>query len=107
MNYSINWDEIEGKELIKGFHAKMVHMETMTIILFDIEKGSVLPEHHHIHEQTSNVLEGELQLNIAGQTIVGKPGTIVTIPTNVPHSAVALTDCKVIDVFSPVREDYK
>jgi quercetin dioxygenase-like cupin family protein len=29
------------------------------------------------------------------------------IPSNTPHSAIAKADCKAIDVFSPVREDYK
>ena len=107
MSYGINWEDLESKELVKGFHAKIVHMENMTIIRFDIEKGSVLPEHHHVHEQTSNVLRGELQLTIDGTQVVGIPGQLVVIPSNVPHSAIALTDCQVIDVFSPIREDYK
>ena len=106
MNYEINWDDLESKELVKGFHAKIVHMKNMTIILFDIEQGSVLPEHHHVHEQTSSVLRGELKLNIDGTTVVGKPGNVIVIPSNVSHSAVAITDCQVIDVFSPIREDY-
>ena len=44
--------------------------------------------------------------------IGGKPysltaGMYQVIPSNMPHSAIAATDCKAIDVFSPVREDYK
>ena len=55
MNYAINWRDIESKELVKGIHARIVHMEQMTIIRFDIEKGSVLPEHHHVHEHSLSV----------------------------------------------------
>jgi hypothetical protein len=34
-------------------------------------------------------------------------GSVHVIPSLVPHSALALTDCKVIDSFSPARDDYR
>jgi quercetin dioxygenase-like cupin family protein len=54
-----------------------------------------------------NVISGKLQLTIGNETRVLEPGTVGVIPENVPHTATAVTDCKVIDVFYPVREDYK
>ncbi|MFZ3274345.1 MAG: cupin domain-containing protein, partial [Lutibacter sp.] len=68
---------------------------------------SLLPEHAHIHEQTTQVIEGKLELVIDGVTTVLEPGMIANIPSNVIHSGKALTNCKVTDVFSPTREDYK
>ena len=82
-------------------------MENMTIAYWDIKQGSVLPEHSHPHEQTTNVISGTLEMTIDGSTKPVKFGEVVAIKSNVIHSGTALTDCVVIDVFSPVREDYK
>ncbi|MGF1923443.1 MAG: cupin domain-containing protein, partial [Bacteroidia bacterium] len=59
------------------------------------------------HEQITEVREGEFQLTFAGETKIYKPGMIAVIPPHVEHSGVALTDCKLLDIFLPVREDYK
>jgi quercetin dioxygenase-like cupin family protein len=75
--------------------------------LVELEKGSVVPMHSHIHEQITFILEGQLDMVIAGQDYSLTAGTYHIIHSNVPHSAVAITDCRVIDTFSPVREDYK
>ena len=100
-------DDIPEKEIVPGFYAKFIHTESMTIAFVRITKGSVLPEHFHVHEQVTNVLEGELEMTMDGQTQLCTKGMSVTIPSNLPHSAVAKTDCLVLDVFNPVREDYK
>ncbi len=66
-----------------------------------------LTEHSHMHEQVAQVLKGRFQLTIDGNLIELEPGKVVVIPSNTKHSGVALTDCTLLDVFSPVREDYK
>jgi quercetin dioxygenase-like cupin family protein len=60
-----------------------------------------------MHEQTTQVTEGKLEMTIDGVTQILEPDMITLIPSNVIHSARALTDCKVTDIFFPVREDYK
>lgn len=102
-----NLDQIPSREIIKGFQVKFIHTEQVTIGFVDIESGSRLPEHQHIHEQTTTVLEGKLELTIDGQVCILEAGQAVVIPSNVRHSAFAHMDCKAMDVFSPVREDYK
>ena len=99
--------KIEPKEIIKGFKGRFVHAENFTISFWEIDADSILPEHNHIHEQTTQVIEGELEMTIDGVTKVFKPGMIAIIPSNIVHSGKALTDCKVTDIFCPVREDYK
>jgi quercetin dioxygenase-like cupin family protein len=54
-----------------------------------------------------NVLAGTLDLVVDGQTTRLTPGMAFVIPPNVPHSGRAITACRVLDVFSPVREDYR
>ena len=98
---------IEPKEIIKGFNGRFFHTNSFTIAFWEIEEGAILPEHSHIHEQSTQVIEGKLELLIDGVTTVLIPGMIANIPSNVIHSGKALTKCKVTDVFSPTREDYK
>ncbi len=99
--------QIEPKELIKGFRGRFVHTENATLAFWEIEEGAVLPEHSHFHEQTACVLEGCFELTIAGETRAYEPGVLAVIPSNAVHSGRALTDCKILDVFCPVREEYR
>jgi len=102
-----NISDIPERLLIKGITGRYVHTKTNTFGFVEIEKGAILPEHSHFHEQTTQIIEGKLEMVIGGETKILKPGMFTIIPSNVPHSAVALTDCKVTDSFCPAREDYK
>ncbi|MBI1781548.1 MAG: cupin domain-containing protein, partial [Sphingobacteriales bacterium] len=53
------------------------------------------------------ILEGELEMTIGGEVMVLKKGMVHVIPPNVLHSAVAHVDAKVVDFFSPARDDYR
>ncbi|MFH4964948.1 cupin domain-containing protein [Gaetbulibacter sp. M235] len=99
--------EIKELELANGLKGRYFHTDFMTIGFVDIKKGAILPAHSHFHEQTTQVTEGKLEMTINGVTQILEPGIITLIPSNVVHSARALTDCKVTDIFCPVREDYK
>ncbi len=102
-----NVSNIPEKELFEGLRARFIHTENVTIGHVTIDKGAVLPEHAHIHEQITHIVAGELEMTVNNQTNVLSAGMSVTIPSNVIHSAKALTNCQVIDTFCPVREDYK
>ena len=99
--------DIEQKEVFRGFKGRFIHMERFTIAFWEIEADSELPLHSHIHEQTTEIIEGELEMTCNGVTKVYKPGEIITIPSNVEHSGKAITKCQLTDIFCPVREDYK
>jgi quercetin dioxygenase-like cupin family protein len=100
-------EDIREKELVPGFTARLVHTDEMTIGHVQAQRGSVLPEHQHPHQQVTNVISGKLSMTVDGKTKICEAGDAVVIPGNTPHSAEALTDCYLIDVFHPVREDYK
>jgi quercetin dioxygenase-like cupin family protein len=101
-----NMKEFTAKIPFPGFELKFIHGENITSAHWQIDEGSLLPEHSHPHEQFSFVLEGKLELVIDGKTHLMVPGKVVVIAGNVLHSGKALTDCKVLDVFSPVRKDF-
>ena len=107
MDAFIDISALPTHDMISGFQARFIHSESMTISYWDVKKGSKLPEHRHHHEQISQVIEGKFELTIDGKSMVMEPGKAAIIPSNIPHSGVAFTDCKVMDIFSPVREDYK
>ncbi|MBL7744887.1 MAG: cupin domain-containing protein [Chitinophagaceae bacterium] len=98
---------IPPKELVPGITGHYAHGTNMTFGYVEIKAGSDLPAHHHPHEQITYILEGRLDMVIGGKPVSLTAGMYYVIPSNVPHGAVAKTDCKVIDVFNPVREDYK
>jgi quercetin dioxygenase-like cupin family protein len=95
------------REVFPGFHGRFVHSERMTFAYWRIEPGAEVPEHDHPHEQVVNVLEGELALTVAGEEHVLHAGDVMAIPGGVNHAARALGATRVLDVFSPVREDYR
>lgn len=102
----IKLDDIKPKEIAKGFFGRFIHTQNTTIAYWDIKQGSTIPVHHHVHEMTVNVISGKLQLTVGDETQVLEAGTVGVIPSNIPHTATAITDCRIIDVFHPVRTDY-
>ena len=99
-------NDVKGKVIVPGLYGRFVHGESMTLSFVDIEKGSALPEHKHPQEQITYILEGELEMVIGGEKMLLTQGMYHVIPSNTPHSAFAHTECKVLDAFHPVREDY-
>ena len=107
MNYFTTLNGSEPKEIIPGFFARFLHTENISIVFWEAKAGSTFPEHSHIHEQIATIQEGKFQLTINGETKILEEGVVAVIPSNAKHSGIALTDCKLMDVFYPVREDYR
>ena len=100
-------NSIQSIELFPGFNARIIHTDHVTIAHVKIDAGSPLPEHSHVHEQTIQLMEGTFDFTIDGETKTFHSPTIIVVPSNVKHSGKAVTDCRIIDVFCPVREDFK
>ncbi|MFN4286751.1 MAG: cupin domain-containing protein [Lacibacter sp.] len=100
-------NNIPAKEMRPGFLGRFIHGEKGTLSIFEIKQGSRMDTHQHEHEQITYLVEGEMEMNIGGVDYVLTAGCFHVIPSNVPHSAYARTDVKVMDFFSPAREDYK
>jgi quercetin dioxygenase-like cupin family protein len=85
----------------------MIHTDAMTLAYVDVDEGADLPEHAHVHEQVLNMLEGRFELTVEGNPHILEAGDVFAIPSNAPHSGRALTKCRILDVFHPVREDFR
>lgn len=103
----VSFGDLDRSEEMPGYLGAFVHGDDVTVANWSVEAGAAFPEHSHPHEQVSIVVKGEFELTIDGETDVLRPGRIAVIPSNSPHSGEARTDCEIIDVFSPVREDYR
>ena len=94
-------------EVIKGVHLKtLVHGKQTLMTEVEFEKGAVIPPHRHPHEQTGRLISGQLEFIVDGEKIVANPGDSWNIAGDIEHSATAIEETVVIEVFSPVREDY-
>ena len=98
---------LEPRELVPGHRGRFVHSEHTTHVYWEINAGAVLPEHSHPHEQIANVLEGTYELIVEGESFVLNAGDVLVIPGGATHGGGAKTDCRILDVFSPVREEYR
>jgi len=98
-NYRYAFDGVTYKTLVYG--------DKTSLGEFLLEKGSVVPQHSHPHEQTGYMISGRMTFIIAGEEDHNaEAGDSWSIPGNVEHSVIVHEDAVVIEVFSPVREDY-
>jgi quercetin dioxygenase-like cupin family protein len=98
---------ITPKEIMPGITGYYAHGASLTFGYVELKEGAVVPEHKHVQEQITYILEGQLDMVIDGKPYSMKPGMYHVIGSNVLHSGVAKTAVRVIDAFSPAREDYK
>ena len=107
-DYFCNLEARESKELAPGVFAKTFWGKNMLVSMVEIQPGGIVPDHSHPHEQTGVVITGEVTLVVDGREEILKPGQPYIIPGGVEHRAIAHAGTvTLIDVFSPVREDYQ
>lgn len=99
--------DLEPRELIPGTSVRFIHGGRMTVAHWHFQPGIPLPEHSHPHEQITNITDGEFELTVAGEPFRLQAGEYLVIPPDVVHSGRSITECRIIDVFCPVREDYR
>jgi quercetin dioxygenase-like cupin family protein len=101
-----NWAEVKEEKLNDLLWRRMIHTGAMTIAKLRLGKGVVVPLHHHINEQVTQLETGSLRFEMGGENMVLKAGEALVIPPNVPHLVEALEDSTATDVFTPRREDW-
>ena len=100
------WDRIAAEQLNPKTSRKAIHTENMTIARLELQKGAIVPEHHHVNEQVATVEKGALKFLIEGRELILRSGESLAIPSEVPHAVEALEDSTVLDIFAPRRDDW-
>jgi len=103
----INIDDYDPIELAPGARARTPYGKNVMLSYLELDEGSLIPRHSHPHEQAGMLLSGELELTIGETSRHCKAGDMFIIPPDTPHQARPVNGpAVVLDVFSPVREDY-
>lgn len=103
------WDDMPKESLNPLLDRRLITGERMMLAHVYLKKGCLVPRHSHENEQLTYVLEGALHFWLGedeSEEVVVHAGEVLTIPSNLPHKALALEDTLDVDVFSPPRQDW-
>ena len=100
------WADVANESLTDKIQRRYITTSRLTIAQFALSRGGVVPRHSHEHEQVSCVLSGVLKFVTPDGEVVVHEGESITIAPWVEHQVDVLEDALVIDVFSPVRQDW-
>ena len=104
----IDLKETVKKQLAPGVNLNLAWGDKLMLSVVELEPGSTVPMHSHPHEQAGIVLEGEFDLTIGGETKRVRKGDMYIIPGGVEHAVfTGAVRAIALDIFHPVREDYK
>jgi quercetin dioxygenase-like cupin family protein len=105
----INWDEVPQEQVNPSMKRQIITGEKMMIARMNFKDGFVVPLHHHVHEQITQVVKGSMRFWFGEnkeQVMDLHAGDVVVIPSNVPHEALMIGEVVEIDSWSPPREDW-
>ena len=108
----VAWDDIDREDVTDDIARRLFTGERMMLAHVYLDKGAIVPKHHHDNEQLTWIVSGSLRFWIGDEGEDGyeervvSAGEVMYIPSNVPHRAEALEDTVDVDVFSPPRQDW-
>jgi quercetin dioxygenase-like cupin family protein len=103
------WDDLVAEPLKGSITRRMITGDSMMIAEVRLAKGDFVPMHSHHNEQLTYITQGALHFKLGeaqDREVTVRAGEVLVIPSNTPHSALALEDTIDIDIFSPPREDW-
>jgi unsaturated pyranuronate lyase len=104
---TFNWTSIPEEPLNPLISRRVIHTERMTVCRIRLTKGAVVPRHSHENEQVTMLESGALRFVFDGAEKIIRAGDVLPIPPHAPHRVEALEDSLAVDLFSPVREDWR
>ena len=88
----------------------LANTDNLMLAVIDFHDGPTSepdPPHAHPHEQVSYVVEGEILFFLNDEPTRLVPGDMFTVPPNITHSIQLLTEhVRLVDAFTPIREDF-
>jgi quercetin dioxygenase-like cupin family protein len=82
------------------------HGGNLMMVEVTFATGAVGSEHRHVHEQVCYCLAGEFDFTVEGEKRRLRPGDSVCIPPSALHDTVCLSEGRLLDIFTPQREDF-
>ncbi len=102
--FIVHVDELDSYEIAAGLFFRPLFAENVSLNFVTFPSKSGFPSHVHPEEQISIVRQGAMEFTVGDVTRVVRPGDVIVLPPNVPHSGRTLDEpCRLIDVFAPAR----
>lgn len=99
---SLPWETVAD-----GVQRKMMTYDAnLMMVKVRFETGGIGAAHSHVHTQMSYVASGAFAITIADETRTVRKGDAYYIPPNVRHGAVCVEAGELVDLFTPMREDF-
>ncbi|QDU09720.1 cupin domain-containing protein [Gimesia aquarii] len=103
----IDINTVKPLEVLPGCKMRTPYGENLMLSYLEMDEGAVVPLHDHPHEQGGMLLKGKLEFTMGDEVRIVEAGAMFIIPPNTPHKVIAIDGpAVVLDVFTPVREDY-
>ncbi len=106
----IKYEQLRKEIVRAGVERRVGYTDHLMMAVMDFYNGPQAepdPPHSHPHEQVTYVAEGEIIFFLENQPVRLCAGDMFTVPSDKPHSIQVLTGhVRLIDSFTPVREDY-
>lgn len=98
---------VKSIPMLEGVRRKtLVHGDKTMLCRFELDKGADLPLHSHPYEQTGYLISGEMVFTIDGKKHEMRSGDSWCIKANIEHAVKVVEDVTLVELFSPVREDF-
>ena len=101
------WNRIEKEQLNASLARQVVHGAQITLAKIYLGKGAIVPRHSHHNEQITTVQSGRLKFVFDDREQIVETNETLVIEAHAPHLVEALEESVALDVFSPVREDWR
>lgn len=103
----IHNDEVQYEQVANGVKRKVMSYDDRAMLVrVEFEKGGIGTLHSHYHSQITSIESGIFEVEIGGEKKVLKTGDVFYIPPNVLHGVVCMEEGVLLDMFSPMREDF-
>lgn len=108
MNYYVPHDDTSPVEMLPGVVRRTTAItDRLMVCEFTLRQGSSVPLHSHHHDQCGYIISGRAEFIIGGEKRILGAGDSYAIPGGVDHTATALEETLLVDVFTPPRDEYR
>lgn len=100
-------EECEVEECAPGIRRRILaYTDELMCVENHFSKGSVGVLHHHPHTQITYVVSGQFEFEINGTKKIVKQGDSMLKKDSVEHGCVCLEEGILLDIFTPMRQDF-
>jgi quercetin dioxygenase-like cupin family protein len=100
-------DDVALRDLGGGVSRRVLaHTPQLMIVEVNFEKGGEGSVHTHPHSQSTYVISGRFRFNVDGESVEVGPGDTLAFPPDIPHGTLCLEAGTLLDIFTPMREDF-